>query len=295
MTRGYSPWRPAAVNSPANPYNGDIPNGLVPGKQILIAGILTGNEVKINLRTPSGIALHINPRVSQKCVVRNSQMGNWGPEEKDGPMPFAKGQAFEIIILVEDSQYQIAVNGKHAFTYRHRTPYQQVTNMNISGEATLQRIVFSSGATFNPNMSHNPVVPFQIPVQGGPTPGRMVQLHIHIPNDSKRFSISLQNGQGVHPNDIAFCFNPRFDDPYTGQVVVRTSRRHGAWGAEEREGGFPFARGGNYEILILIDPAEFKVAVNGTHFTSMRHRNGMHDGNTLGVEGDVTIHSVKTF
>jgi hypothetical protein len=82
------------------------------------------------LKTTSGIALHVNARVNQKCVVRNTQSGAWGPEvieieafcqkqvfyivfcfhskkEKSGPMPFAKGQAFEVVIAVEDTQYQV--------------------------------------------------------------------------------------------------------------------------------------------------------------------------------------------
>jgi hypothetical protein len=283
------------IDNPANPFSGEIPGGLVPGKQILISGVCKGDQIKINLRTANNIALHFNPRISQKCVVRNTQVGNWGPEERDGPQPFKVGQAFEIVILVEASAYQIAVNGAHAYTYRHRLPFEEVRVLNVVGELTINRIVYSSGATFNPNMSHSPAVPFQFPIQGGPTPGRLVQLHIHIPNNAKRFTVNLQNGNGVHPNDIAFHLSVRFDDPHSGQAVVRTNRRHGGWGAEERDGGFPFAKGQNYELLILIDNAEFKLAVNGTHFTSMRHRNGLHDGNTLGVEGDVVVQSVKTF
>jgi hypothetical protein len=284
-----------SVDNPSNPYRGAIQNGLVPGKQIFISGVLTGDQLKMNLRTNNAIAFHFNPRISQNCVVRNTEKGAWGPEERDGPMPFRVGQAFEIVILVEEYQYQIAVNGQHSYTYKHRVPYQEVNTLDISGQVQLHRIVYSGGANSNPNMSTSPAVPFQLPIVGGPAPGRMVQLHIHIPNHSNRFSINLQNGTGVHPPEIAMHLSVRFDDPYSGTAVVRTNRQHGGWGSEERDGSSPFSKGANYELLILIDHAEFKVAVNGVHFASFRHRNSLQDANTLGVEGDVTIHSVRQF
>lgn len=65
-------------------------------------------RVKIDLKTRTGsIALHINPRLNQGCIVRNSNLGAWGAEEKAGPMPFKKGKEFEIIILVEEDKYMV--------------------------------------------------------------------------------------------------------------------------------------------------------------------------------------------
>lgn len=58
------------------------------------------------------IAFHFNPRVSQGCVVRNTmQNGKWQAEEKHGGMPFKKETPFEIIFLVEESQFKVFVNG----------------------------------------------------------------------------------------------------------------------------------------------------------------------------------------
>lgn len=58
------------------------------------------------------IAFHFNPRVSQGCVVRNTmQNGHWQAEEKHGGMPFKKETPFEIIFLVEESQFKVFVNG----------------------------------------------------------------------------------------------------------------------------------------------------------------------------------------
>jgi hypothetical protein len=60
-----------------------------------------------NLCTPSGIALHINPRFHLGCVVRNTDRGGWGAEERAGPFPFAKGQPFEMIIAVDHDRYRV--------------------------------------------------------------------------------------------------------------------------------------------------------------------------------------------
>ena len=55
-------------------------------------------------------ALHFNPRFNQNCIVRNAmQSGSWGFEERDGGLPFAKGQLFEIIIMTTASSYQVCV------------------------------------------------------------------------------------------------------------------------------------------------------------------------------------------
>ena len=55
-------------------------------------------------------ALHFNPRFNQNCIVRNTmQSGSWGFEERDGGLPFAKGQLFEIIIMTTASSYQVCV------------------------------------------------------------------------------------------------------------------------------------------------------------------------------------------
>ena len=110
---------------------------------------------------------------------------------------------------------------------------------------------------------------------------------------SNRFSVNLQNGAGDH-SDISLHFSVRFDDPYNGQVVVRTNKK-GGWGAEERDQThFPFTKGSQFEILILLEANNYKVAVNGRHFVDFAYRNPQ-DADFLHVEGDVAITSVREF
>lgn len=282
------------INNPPMPFSMDIPNGVVPGKQIFISGTMTGDQVKIDLACRNGnIALHFNPRIGQGCVVRNSNLGGWGAEEKDGPFVFKRARNFEIIFLVEQDKYRIAVNGQHQFEYRHRCPYQDVSRLAINGDARIDRIVFSGGAHANPNEVHNPAIPFSIPIARGLAPGRMIQISGQVPPNSAKFAVNLQNGPGTYPNDIAFHFNPRYNDgaPY----VCKNNRKGGAWGGEERDSSNPINRGSFFDILILAEPNEFKIAVNGAHFTSFARRNDFNDGNHLNVEGDVIVHAIRQF
>lgn len=124
----------------------------------------------------------------------------------------------------------------------------------------------------------------------------MIQISGHVPHDCHRFVVNLQNGgdHNCNAHDIPLHVSVRFDDPYAGQVVVRTNKM-GGWGEEQRDGGFPFQKGANFNMLILCEPHEWKIAVNGAHFTSFHHRNSYQNANHLYVEGNVHVHSVREF
>lgn len=82
------------------------------------------------------IALHVNPRLPQNYIVRNSKInGNWGKEEVTSALPFTlkRGNPFGIQILVTESEYLISVNGLHYALYTHRVPYQRVTCIQVTG------------------------------------------------------------------------------------------------------------------------------------------------------------------
>lgn len=83
------------------------------------------------------IALHINPRLPQNYIVRNTKInGKWGKEEVTSSLPFTlnRGQRFAIQILVTDDYYLISVNGLHFTTYAHRIPYQKVSCIQVAGD-----------------------------------------------------------------------------------------------------------------------------------------------------------------
>jgi hypothetical protein len=69
--------------------------------------------------------------------------------------------------------------------------------------------------------------------------------------------------------DIALHFNARLND----RVVVRNTCLNGGWQHEERQQpSFPFHAGQQCNIMVLCEPTQFKVAVNGQHFIEYRLR-----------------------
>lgn len=83
------------------------------------------------------IALHINPRLPQNYIVRNSKInGYYGKEEVTSPMPFTleRGKPFAIQVLVTEEEYFISVNGLNFAFYKHRVPYQRVTCIQVLGD-----------------------------------------------------------------------------------------------------------------------------------------------------------------
>lgn len=279
------------VPHPHSPYSGPIPHGLVPGKQIFISGHVKhhADRLQFNFMGRSGYIFHINPRFSENCIVRNTESyGNWGNEERHGPLFFHLGQYFEMIISVEEHRYRVAINGTHAFDYNHRSPMQEADRLDIVGELDIQRIVFSGGHSPRVNETFNPTVPFSVPIAGGPTPGKLIEINGFIPHGANRFWVNLQDGPSSLPPNINLHFNPRFDQ----NTIVRTNRQWGNYGNEER-GVLPLTRGQNFNLLILIEPHEFKAAVNGVHYCSFAHRNQLHEANHIEISGDVQIHSIR--
>ena len=92
---------------------------------------------------------------------------------------------------------------------------------------------------------------------------KLIILNLAFKLSLKRFSINLQNGPGDQAHNIPLHFSVRFDDPYSGTVVVRNNKRGGGWGNEERDAPhFPFIKGNAFEILVLVEHHEFKVILN---------------------------------
>lgn len=83
------------------------------------------------------IAFHINPRLTQKYIVRNCKIANeWGSEEVTSALPFRlkSDQHFSIQVLVTEAEYFFSVNGHHFASFCHRVPYTKVTCLQVYGD-----------------------------------------------------------------------------------------------------------------------------------------------------------------
>ncbi|KAJ8970372.1 hypothetical protein NQ314_001284, partial [Rhamnusium bicolor] len=100
------------------------------------------------------------------------------------------------------------------------------------------------------------------------------------------FNINLQTGPSPKPrDDTALHISVRLNQGY----IARNSYKDGAWGDEEGKGTLPIGIAQAFEILLLIDPNHYKVAINGQHFCEFAHRIPFADVSHLLIDGDVSI------
>ena len=252
-------------------------------------------------------------------------------------MPFARNDPFEMLIQVEADHFNVTVNGRHQFDYRHRVPLNQITRFGIDGQVDIHGVTYV-GVSFQSlilrinyylnsfqthqraHEIHNPVniinesnkkklkfhiylklfqpTPSAIRIPGGLVPGKLIQIIGQTPHYAGRFDINLQqSGHLPYAPNIGLHFNPRWDNPNSPQpVVVCTHSLNSDWEPEEEHyPSFPFAKGTQFELLILFEPGEFKVAVNGQHFISFPHRMPFKLNDHLSFNGDVQVSVVRIF
>ncbi|XP_045842266.1 galectin-9 isoform X3 [Meles meles] len=131
----------------------------------------------------------------------------------------------------------------------------------------------------------NPSVPFSGKIQGGLQDGLKITVNGTVLHHSgTRFAVNFRSGHSE--NDIAFHFNPRFEE---GGYVVCNTKQNGTWGPEERKMHMPFQMGHPFELCFLVDSEDFKVTVNGSHFVQYSHRVPFHRVDTLSVTGAVQL------
>ncbi|XP_077995835.1 galectin-8-like [Glandiceps talaboti] len=138
----------------------------------------------------------------------------------------------------------------------------------------------------------NPKIPFTGQIQNGMRPGKMITINGSVPRNCDRFTINLQIGASTQPRaDIPFHFSVRVKQG----VLVRNTLENEKWQKEERNVPFyPFKAGDNFEMMILAEKNEYKVAVNGKHLIGYVHRvKPLKKIDTLAIAGDVKIYSIK--
>uniref|UniRef100_A0A2K5IFX9 Galectin n=1 Tax=Colobus angolensis palliatus TaxID=336983 RepID=A0A2K5IFX9_COLAP len=128
-------------------------------------------------------------------------------------------------------------------------------------------------------------VPFSGTIQGGLQDGLEITVSGTVLSSSgSRFAVNFQTG--FSGNDIAFHFNPRFED---GGYVVCNTRQNGSWGPEERKMHMPLQKGMPFDLCFLVQSSDFKVMVNGSLFVQYFHRVPFHRVDTISVNGSVQL------
>nr|XP_005583254.3 galectin-9 isoform X5 [Macaca fascicularis] len=131
----------------------------------------------------------------------------------------------------------------------------------------------------------SPAIPFSGTIQGGLQDGLQITVNGTVLSSSgSRFAVNFQTG--FSGNDIAFHFNPRFED---GGYVVCNTRQKGSWGPEERKMHMPLQKGMPFDLCFLVQSSDFKVMVNGSLFVQYFHRVPFHRVDTISVNGAVQL------
>ncbi|XP_022118966.2 galectin-5 [Pieris rapae] len=139
------------IYNPVIPCVHAIPGGMYPGRMIRFQGTVPPGAQRFAINFQCGpntdprddIALHLNFRFIEMCIVRNHLTAmNWGMEETSGGMPLVRGESFEALILCEPQSLKVAVNGVHFCEFPHRTPFQRISHLTIDGDVMINFIGF---------------------------------------------------------------------------------------------------------------------------------------------------------
>ncbi|XP_029937679.1 galectin-8 [Myripristis murdjan] len=285
------------VLNPVIPYTGTIPGGLHPGEIIIIQGTVPPDADRFHIDLSSGcstkprsdIAFHFNPRFrGSPCVVCNSlQQESWGKEETLHQLPYKQGAPFETIVLVHEDVFKVAVNGSHLLEYKHRIPLDRVDTFSISGKVRVHAIGYiPNSAIYSESGDLN--LPYKGSILKGLSPGQHITIKGQVSMYPHSFTVNLRNSS---TENIALHLNPRMKSG----MFIRNSYLSESWGREEQElPFFPFSAGEYFEILILCQSHQFKLAVNGSHLFEFRHRvQDLSSIDQLEIMGDLELRDVK--
>ncbi|KAK7944589.1 hypothetical protein WMY93_000317 [Mugilogobius chulae] len=308
----YSNPRQTFVN-PMVPFSGTILGGLAPGEMLLIQGTVPSDVDRFQVDLTCGssskpradVAFHFNPRVKKGCVVCNSLLReSWGREEIHKVMPLRAGAAFELVILVQSDVYKVAVNGAHLLDYKHRVELQRVDTLLIQGKVQVQAIAVMPNQSVVPSpepqtikstessptlcAKRNLTVPFRAEIEKGLSPGRSITIKGRTNANAQSLCLNLRVGG---TSSIALHLNPRVKQ----KEFVRNSFLLDCWGPEEKKSkNFPFGPDQYFEMIVLCEASQFRVAVNGAHQFDYKHRvQDLSRVSLLELSGDLSLEEVR--
>lgn len=133
------------------PFETQFPNGhLQFGDKVIVRGMPKGKRFVVNfIGSNNDMLFHFNPRfddpTSGNVVVRNSNVGTWGKEEREGDFLFEKEKTFDLVFINEPYSIQMFIDNKRYGSYAHRTtnPGEDYVRISVTGDLELTGLEFS--------------------------------------------------------------------------------------------------------------------------------------------------------
>ncbi|KAJ8922630.1 hypothetical protein NQ315_007662 [Exocentrus adspersus] len=305
-----------------------LPNALQAGSCISIRGLIKPDCTRfaINLlcgqAKDSDIAVHINPRISQRYVVRNSRIrGKWSEEETTCITKFelARSKKFHVDIVASEKEFLVSMNGKHVCAYVFRVVLAKITTLQVEGMVDIDDVQYKKVQIYPQIEGYN--VTYTVPTGDGRGKDAVQQLRCSsseldcasdevpvtalLPKGFQKhwqlvisgrvkilpysFYINLQKGSQLWPHPVVpLHLNPRFGK----NSFIRNSWHNGKWGKEECSPSFPFIPGQPFNLAISRNEDNFAVWVDGKLSGEFLYRDKVEDIDTVYIHGDVTIKSM---
>ncbi|KAF5909282.1 verrucotoxin subunit beta-like, partial [Clarias magur] len=322
-TMGMSRWSVSTVKSevtnviinPSIIYNDKLPGGLKTGMALYFQGVVPAAaecfEINFIVGTKGSgdIPFYASFRMNDTCTLVFNTFRNeiWEVEERTPGCPTPKGSAFDIFCVVKTEGYEVYVNGEKRYLFKHRMPVEKVTTLYISGAVYMNIIgtipnwktssfckeltALSSRTKVSDIQSDvpypvcNPKQPYFGKLPATLSPGLALFFQGVVPSDGDRFAINLRTVN----DDIAFHFNLCPD------CMVFNSCRNGTWENPETASKDPFAKGGAFDIFMVVKPECYEVIVNGLGYATFNHRIPVEKVNSIQIRDDVFINNFGIF
>ncbi|KAK9870925.1 hypothetical protein WA026_009889 [Henosepilachna vigintioctopunctata] len=290
-----------------------IPHELEKGKVLSItsSALLNCQRWAINLMcgesSEADIAFHFNPRILQRCVVRNSRIkGQWGNEETllNGHFGINHGEAFHLKIFTADDQFFVTYNERFICSFRFRVSPHTITHVELSGSLGLDEIIVEDfhkfpmgdedlyvveeidGAVLNDTQMKTPfrsVLPAGLQLNW--------QLEVHgIPRMlPQTFSVGLREGIYLWPStNITLQLTAYFGN----NMLVRNAFIDNKWGHEERTKGNKFLPATPFSLWIRRGPKRYSIWVNGKLQAEFTYKSDPDQVKSVYIQGDVDIRGI---
>ncbi|XP_037957247.1 galectin-8-like isoform X2 [Teleopsis dalmanni] len=181
-------------------------------------------SINFILNNPSkDVALHINPRLPQNYIVRNTKVnGVWGREEVASALPFTlhRGAKFSIQILLTESCYMISVNGHHFAEYAHRLPYKSVRIIEVKGDVDNIDMERIEAESYPERLSESQIkdirLELKLPQTNEEDKENIDDIDGHIPQEWRIIRLATQKAESVSEENAGLSM------PYYGRLQPKS-------------------------------------------------------------------------